>query len=314
VKVAAIIDRNQERAKLVSKRFNIPVTYPTISDVDLQLDLISICTPPPTHCELTVKSLERGWHVLVEKPMAMTVGEADLMINASEENNAKLCVAHNFLFSHSMTRAKALVAKGRVGDILSIEILQTSNLRRHLPDWFGKLPGGLFFDEAPHAIYLSQFFLGDFTCTLARASLWNSYVQPVRNVEAFFETGRATGHLNMLFAAGRDEWLVTVVGTRSTMNIDLFRDKLVVLGPGGNHTPGEVLFSSIRSIVQEARGTVVSGARWATKRLLFGHDKLVSLFIDSIVSDSPPPVTIRDGKKVVAILCEIARKAGLSLK
>lgn len=311
VKIAAIIDRNSERAKLVSKRFGIPATYCSVDDVDQDLDAVSICTPPPTHCDLALACMKRHWNVLVEKPMAMTVKEADSMIKASQENHVKLSVVHNFVFSHSMLKAKALIAEGKLGEVLSIEILQTSNLRRHLPDWFKKLPGGLFFDEAPHAVYMNKFFLGQLTCTKANAETWDSDIQPIRSINAFFQSEQAGGHLNMIFNAGRDEWLVTVVGEKSLLSIDMFRDKLIVLGPGGRHTPQEVLLSSLDNIFQETRGVVSSSARWITGRLLFGHDLVVGGFIKSIISGSTPAVTAEEGREVVLVLCEVAKKAGL---
>jgi predicted dehydrogenase len=311
VNVVAIIDRKQEQARRVSKRFGILKVFPKITDVDLDIDLVSICTPPQTHHEIAMECLNRGWNVLVEKPMAMTLTEADQMIKAAEKSHAKLSVVHNFLFSHSMRKTKALIASGQLGDVQAIEILQTSNLHRHLPDWYGELPGGLFFDEGPHAIYMSQFFLANFDLVDARAQVWDSHVQPVRNVEVSFESSKATGHLNMLFTAGRDEWFCTVIGTRSMITLDLFRDKLLVLGPGARHTPGEVLLSSISSMLQEARGVAVSSARWATGRLLFGHDKQISLFVESILTNSNPPVTAEEGRGVVACLSEIVRRADL---
>lgn len=311
VEVMAIIDQNRERARGAAKRFNIIKSFTSIADVDLDLDLVSVCTPPQTHHALVTQCLKRGWNVLVEKPMAMTLDEADQMIKAAEDNEAKLSVVQNFLFSYSMLKVKAMIAGGQLGDIQAIEILQTSNLRRHLPDWYGALPGGLFFDEGPHAIYMSQFFLGSFDVVFAKARVWDSHVQPVRSVEAFLESSKGIGHLNMLFTASRDEWLCTVVGTRSMITMDLFRDKLIVLGQGAKHTPGEVLQSSISLILQEARGVAVSSARWATGRLLFGHDEQISLFVESILSNSDPPITAKDGRSVVVGLREIVRMAGL---
>ena len=304
-RVVAIIDRNTARAKEVAEKYRIPATYATLNDVDTALDMVSICTPPQTHCELAVSCLKRGWHVLVEKPMAMNTVEADQMIRAQLDSGLKLCVSHNFLFSSSMRKVKKAMANGQIGEVLSIDILQTTNLRRHLPAWFGVLPGGLFFDEVPHAIYLTHFFVGSVTCRNVMSLRWESKLQPIRNVAVFLQGVEASAYINMIFNAGRDEWLVRIVGEKSTVNVDIFRDKVVLQGEGGNHTPREVLLSSIGAILQETRGTAISGWRWMTKRLLFGHDILISDFIDSIVTNSSPPVTAEEGKMVVATVEKI---------
>ena len=67
-----------------------------------KVDLVSIATPTETHCEIACTFLEKGKHVLVEKPMSLSVGEADQMIAAARRSGAKLMVGHLERFNPAM--------------------------------------------------------------------------------------------------------------------------------------------------------------------------------------------------------------------
>jgi UDP-N-acetylglucosamine 3-dehydrogenase len=73
--------------------------------LDTSPDIVDICTPPFTHCEIAVKAAESGCHVLVEKPLAMDAKEAETMIKVARLNSIKMCVVHNFLYSHAMKKS-----------------------------------------------------------------------------------------------------------------------------------------------------------------------------------------------------------------
>jgi predicted dehydrogenase len=310
-----LIDRNISRAKEAAARFAIPHVFASPSEVDIELDLVSVCTPPFTHCDLSIESMQRGWHVLVEKPMAMSTIEIDRMIHTARETRTRLGVMHNFLFSNSMNAVDRMIADGKLGEPLHISILQVTNLRRHLPDWFDRLPGGLFFDEAPHAIYLITKFLPACSCVWSKSVAWKENMkQPVKSVEASFSDGERGATLTMIFNGSRDEWLVTVVGSKAMLYIDLFRDKLVTLGPGDRHTPEEIVLSSVNAIAQETRGLAWSGALWMSRRLFFGADRVINSFVDSILTKSDPLVSPEEGRRVIDLLCQVTDKCEIQAR
>ena len=84
VKVAAIASRTRERSQRMADEFDIPQVYNNWREMLEQqdLDAVSICTPTSVHCEMTVAAIQAGKHVLVEKPMATTLAQADQMIEA----------------------------------------------------------------------------------------------------------------------------------------------------------------------------------------------------------------------------------------
>ncbi len=304
-------DRNLERARATARRFRIPSCH---DDVDAflssGLDIVSICTPPWTHGPLAMQALQRGCHVFTEKPMAMSVGEAEAMVDAARTAGRSLCVSHNFLFSRSMRRAERLIERGELGAVQHVIGLQLSSPRRRLPPWYPQLPGGLFFDESPHLLYLMRRFMGGLDIEYASTSRAESGEQPVSTVRAGLSGKSATGVLTMSFDAPVSEWVLLVVGSQRVLIFDIFRDILTVLRSDGAHSPPEVLASSLRFGLGLAKGFLTSGPLYATGRLLYGHEVLVRRFVDSVLEGTPPPVTGEDGLEVVRAMEAILRTAG----
>ena len=91
--------RRQEPLLKQAKKLGVKA-YPTLSEVldDSAVDAIVIATPHPSHMDITLKALESGKHVLVEKPISVTPSEADQMIKASRLQNLKLSVLFNNRF------------------------------------------------------------------------------------------------------------------------------------------------------------------------------------------------------------------------
>jgi len=314
VRVEALLDPAPERAREVAHRCHIPHTYGQLSDFLAHgLDVVAICTPPWTHAPLAIEALHRGCHVLMEKPMAMSTEEASQMVEAAREAGANLCIAHNFLFSRSMRRALLLLERGDVGEVQHAIALQLSSPQRRLPTWYPDLPGGLFFDESPHMIYLLRRFLGDLSVQQAWAQAAPPGVaQTLDRVEARLQGARASATLSMSFRSPVSEWLLAVVGTRRVLVLDIFRDILAVQRPDGAHGTSDVLKSSLRACWQGLAGFVTSGALFSTGRLFYGHETLVRRFLDSIIDGTPLPVPPEEGLAVVQTMQSILEQASPS--
>ena len=82
-----------------------------------QLDLVSVTTPPTTHCELSFQALEAGVHAIVEKPMAPSLGECDRMLEAQRHSGKLLSVIAQNRFWDDMAQLKAVLDSGRLGRI-----------------------------------------------------------------------------------------------------------------------------------------------------------------------------------------------------
>lgn len=279
------------------------------------LDALSICTPPWLHAPQALQALEADVHVLVEKPMAMSAEECNGMCDAAARRGRKLCVAHNFLYSRAVRRVRERHEAGHTGRIESVVGFQMSTPRRRLPDWYDALPGQLFFDEAPHLVYLTRHFLGPAEPRLLRADAFQGSaedIQRTQNVVSVLRGESGLGVLSMTFNASRAEWGFVVVGSKESYIVDLFRDQVLLLGEGGAHTPREVLAQTAGGLSQAITGAAKSGTLYATGRLLYGHGELVNAFLTSIIQDGAVPVPGSEGMRTISVIESICRMAELT--
>lgn len=109
------------------------------------LDLVSVCTWPRGHCEATIAAAERGAKgILCEKPMAVSLDEADRMIEACEKAGTVLAIGHAHRFSPQAVRARELIQAGEIGEVAMIWghcTLDLMNNGTHVIDLIGYLNG-----------------------------------------------------------------------------------------------------------------------------------------------------------------------------
>ncbi|NMA62108.1 MAG: Gfo/Idh/MocA family oxidoreductase [Firmicutes bacterium] len=166
-KLIAVCDTKQDRAKTTGEKYNVP-WYTNYQDVlDLKPDAIHICTPHNTHAEITIAAAKRGIHVLTEKPMAVSLADADAMIAAAEEHNVKLGVIFQNRYNASSQATKEVVQSGQLGKILGCRMFVTWNRSDEYyshSDWKGTWDqegGGVLIDQAIHTIDLMQWVMGE---------------------------------------------------------------------------------------------------------------------------------------------------------
>ena len=310
--LVAVMAPTLSKAKAFAEKFNIPKYYNNLDDfLSEKLNVVSICTPPQTHAKLAITCMKEGLHTLVEKPMAMNTEEAFEMVKEARKQGVKLCVCHNFLFSHSILRLTNFNKKGKLGEVHSMLVIRISNLKRNVPEWYPSLPGGLFFDEAPHMLYLLNHFLPELKISKVIASPNGVLKQKPRKIEAYFVNGDKSALLTVDYSCSCDEWLLYLISEKAFIRVDLFRDTIIILGRGGRHDPLDVLKRSVSEIMQSTYQLLKAGLRYSIRRQYYGHDKLISSFITSIIQDTDPPVKIEDAIKVVNLTELILRELNL---
>jgi scyllo-inositol 2-dehydrogenase (NADP+) len=268
-----------------------------------QVDAVTIGTPPTTHRPLVDAYLRAGKHVLVEKPLAMTVAEANGLLEIAAGAGRVLAVVHNFQFSRSVLKLLYLLATGRLGEVQGVWATQLSNPRRRLPAWYDELPLGLFYDESPHLLYLVRAVLG------AEPELKTAFVAPSRHgkrtpahVSAEFDAGGVPVHLALSFEAPVSEWHLAVLGSRRLAVVDVFRDILVTTANDGRHGPLDILRTSFEAGLGHYRGVLSSGALHALGRLSYGNDEVMRRFVSACLDGREPDgISGADGRQVVAL-------------
>jgi len=128
---------------------------------DPLVTLIDIALPPPLHPEFVIKALMAGKHVIVEKPIALNVSEADKMIAASKEAERFLMVAHVARFAPEYRAIQSVLESGRLGTPLQTTTYRNSNTPQWA-EWFRdpEVSGGAVLDMQIHDIDLCNWFFG----------------------------------------------------------------------------------------------------------------------------------------------------------
>lgn len=142
-------------------------------NANLQIDVVSVCSPNGLHAEHSIMALNSGYNVLCEKPMAISVSDCGRMINAAEKNNRRLFAIKQNRFNPPVAAVKKLIDQGKIGKILSVQLscFWNRNEDYYANSWKGSsdLDGGTLFTQFSHFIDLLYWIIGD-----------------VREVEAYF--------------------------------------------------------------------------------------------------------------------------------
>ncbi|WP_179379478.1 Gfo/Idh/MocA family protein [Jannaschia marina] len=107
--------------------------FPDLESVDVPVDGVVLATPTATHAPLAIAAARRGWHVLVEKPVAETLEAADAMIAAAEAAGIRILVGHHRRHHPRVARLHEIVTSGRIGTPVAASLLW---LMRKPDDYF----------------------------------------------------------------------------------------------------------------------------------------------------------------------------------
>ena len=152
------------RPRIDSVQAAVKATYVTDLEVilnDTDVKYVSVCTPTPTHREIAVALLAAGKHVLLEKPIALTLDDAQVIADAASNSSGSLMVAHVVRFFQGYQKLLAAHESGQLGNLLSV------HARRFSPkptwaDWLGdeNQSGGMLVDFSIHDFDQLNLYLG----------------------------------------------------------------------------------------------------------------------------------------------------------
>lgn len=286
-RIVGIIDRRNERAQAAARRFGIP-HFGTDLDVPWMhsVDAVTVGVSPMSHFEVAAAALERGKHVLLEKPMCLSVAEGETLVDLAARQERTLAIVHNFQFSRSVLRARAELEAGNWGRVTALHGFQLGNDQRRLPSWYEQLPLGLFYDESPHLLYLLKAFGREIEFQHARVIPSSHGRATPAVVQADFQCDfPATLYMN--FEAPVSEWYLLVSTERGLAIIDIFRDILQFIPGDGRHTAKDILRSSWSLVRGHAWGFFTSGVAMLGGRLSYGNDEVVKRFLDAVEGRAP---------------------------
>lgn len=312
--IVGICDIRTDKLEKAANRFNIKNKFTDFSIMLKQQspDAVFILTPPRTHASIAIQVMNSGCHVLVEKPMAITIEEADAMIDASKKNKVKLCVVHQHLFDPPIQRAKRILETGVLGNIVYAEakyLLDNKKMieeQTNRPDhWVYKLPIGMYGEFIPHMTYLLLSFLKRVeSVQVLEKKIYNGNHSTIGGLTLQLNSENAIGHLSMFSNMDHEHFSIRIYGTKAALNINML-DLTIAMEKERNlpRVPARMLSTIEQSFqgISETAANIVRILSGKLKRRL-GHRNLVKKFIECIRNDGPPPVTGEEGREVVRIL------------
>ena len=304
----AVCDVNKAQAERVARGFEIPGVYDDILQMleSERPDFVDICTPPRTHADIAVTALHAGSHVLIEKPMAISVEECDQIIQASLETGREVCVAHSELFYPTLIEARNRVTRGDIGDFTGMRILRSVpvNYMTAIPDhWANRLPGGAIGETGPHLVYHTLAFINPIRDIWVSAKkLMPEYPwSPYDDYRIELIGDNATCSVVLTFTNRHWAAPVELWGTEGLLKVDL-QSKTLVRADRGNLSPRIVGQSVMSEAMQMASGTLGTAAKVLTGRFRNAHDLLIKEFFERCVRGLSSPVTPQEGREAVRVM------------
>jgi predicted dehydrogenase len=300
--VAWVVDRDESRLALTKSRYpEIQVATDTACVLaDPRVDAVVIATPTSTHYDLALASLEAGKHVLVEKPIATCLAQAEEMCELAESNGRVLMVGHVFLYNSAIRRVKELLGEGKIGQIHYLSMVRT-NLGPI------RMDVNAAWDLAAHDVAIVNYWLDAVpTHAAAHGGSWiNQGIEDAVFATLWYDHG-VMAHLHVSWLNPRKVRDITIVGETGMLTFDDMNlseplrlyDKTVT----DQRSPGFIdTFASFRTSIREGDITIPRVPTNEPLRQECDH------FLECIANGTRPVSDGRSGAAAVRVLAAFDR-------
>ena len=334
VRQQVLVGRDDRAVKEAAARYGwaeSATDWTAVVDRD-DIDIVDICTPGATHCEIALAALAAGKHVLVEKPLANSVAESERMVAAAAaaaERGVQAMIGFNYRRVPALALARDLIDRGRIGVVRQVRAA-------YLQDWLADeaapmtwrlrketAGSGALGDLGSHVVDQLQWLLGE--RVFAATGHLRTFVterdgpnglEPVTVDDAAWarletQTGIVASLEVSRMATGRKNGLtIEVYGDRGSISFDLQRlNELQVLDGGDNGTSGP------RTVLVTETDHPYLDAWWPPGHTLGWDSTFTSQaadFLTAIASNRSPSPSFADGLAVQRVLAAIEGSAAAS--
>ena len=164
--LAAVCDIVQKKANNKAKEYNVKAFYDFDEMIEnVQFDVLHICTPHYLHAPMAIKAMNKGIHVLCEKPLAIFYNDAVKMCECAEKNNVYLGTCFQNRYNRTSVYIKEHLRSGEMGKITGAKGIVTwdRDEKYYSDDWHGTLEkegGGVVINQSIHTLDLLQWLIG----------------------------------------------------------------------------------------------------------------------------------------------------------
>jgi len=280
--------------------------YTDIREVaqDKEIELVSLCTPDFLHEEHALILLNAGKHLILEKPVALSLEGAERIRDAGEAAGRRVAVAYEFRLNPGSLALKALIERGELGDIRAFSLyhFRTPFRRDKWNNWIQSEAGsgGLIVEETSHWFDLARYLTGkEFATvqTVGTADIHPDFdYEDVAFCQGRFTDGTAWQISHAL--SGFDfSFSIQVHGTRGTAWLGLKDDTYSSLDAGASTHWGVLSHAPLNSGSRDAVVRVFDSEAGEPESI---RDNVAAL-VECFVRDEPFPTTLDDGIKALSV-------------
>lgn len=299
--LAAVCDMDESRARSASETYKVPY----FSDMHemmakAEIDVITILTPSGMHATHTVELAKYKKHIVVEKPMALTLADADQMIAECKKHNIHLFVVKQNRFNVPVVKLRQEFDQGRFGKMVmgTVRVRWCRDQKYYAQDaWRGTWAqdGGVFTNQASHHVDLLQWMMGDVKSVFAKS---NTFLVKTETED--------TGVALIEFKSGA---LGIIEATTATRPQDL-EGSLSLLGEGGTVEIGGFAVNKIKNwkfthTTQEDENVIQNYSVNPPNVYGFGHKEYLEHVVRVITQNERTLVTGVEGRKSLELITAI---------
>lgn len=308
VVVSSLCDSNKDRLVSASKKFRVKSLYTNVDEFleKQNLDLVDICTPGFTHYTICKKAMEKGiGSILVEKPLTLNLDETLDLQRLSEQRNVRVCVVHNYRFRKPVLKLFEMYTRGKIGDVMSVVSIVHGLSAFKSYDWRRdeSKSGGLLYESGIHAMYLQVLLCGNHKRVISAHNIYDEGLKYTTNIHAMIEyENGAIGIIDLGAFTSSTASHFYVFGTAADVHIKFQPDYFCT-------TTGSLSF--YKEFLGENKRfwnfvkTILTGG--LSSHNISYHYPIISRFINSIIADSNPPVSIRDVLPTMRLLEDLKK-------
>lgn len=306
-KLVAVCDMIPENMEYYTEKYDVQAFTDLTELLKLDnLDVVNICTPSGYHAPLAIQIANAKKHVVVEKPIALTIEDTDAIISACKENDVKLSVVHPNRFRPAIMELKKALDADLVGKLSHANATVRWNRNQEYYDqapWRGtkSLDGGVLMNQAIHNLDLLLWTMGEVD------EVYSMAATRLRNIEA---EDVSTGVVR--FKNGS----LGIIEAATTIYPSNFEESLSIFGETGTIKIGGKTANYVQHWdVKDMDENKVTDIMESVKADPFGkpgHQCIIEDMVQAIKENREPIVTGEDGKRALSLVLALYESADTS--
>ena len=303
--LVSVCDNVIDKANKIGEQFNVPAYI----DMDAMMksepiDIVVVLTPSGLHAEHVVNLSKYGKHIIVEKPMALSIEDTEAMIYACDANNIKLFVIKQNRFNVPVVKLRKALVSGRFGKLTlgTVRVRWARHQAYYDQDlWRGtwSMDGGVLTNQASHHVDMLEWMMGDVESVFAKMTT------ALADVET-----EDTAIVTLKFKSGALGIIEATTATRPT-NLE---GSISILGENGTVVIGGVAVNEMQTWVfedeQEGDSGVLEEFSVNPPNVYgFGHQAYYEHVVDCVVNESANLVDGFQGRKSIELISAIYESA-----